>query len=237
MRMAENGFVPLLPSEPYPALRGSASMRIARFALLIFLFSALAGVPFVESRAVAGILGDARVPYSADRSLVIGEQKFEGKIYSRPGSQRHEQKVGGVEWIVLLHRNETRGWLVLPALGSRVEFDFAPAVTELGAEDLLDTSLGHERIDGLVTTKYRIEHTARDGTLVDGYLWLTRDGIPMRFEGMVTLRNRERPKTIRMELSHVETGRQDPALFEVPEGMIELPASALRSLLGAAGQR
>jgi hypothetical protein len=195
--------------------------------LVAGLVAGLAALP-----AAARMLGDPSVPFSADRTLVVGERSFSGKLYSIPGSQRHEQAIEGVEQVVILHGNVARGWLVLPGLNSFVEFGFTRAAAELRDQDLLSTKLGEETIGGQRTTKYRVEHTARDGTEVDGYAWLTRDGIPMRLDGLFTPANGGKPTPFRMELSNLRTGPQDPTLFDVPQNMVKLPTAALAPLLG-----
>jgi hypothetical protein len=182
--------------------------------------------------AMARMLGDPSVPFSADRSLVVGDRTFTGKLYAMPGSQRHEQAIEGIPQVIILHGPEARGWLVLPTLNSYVEFAFSRAAAELGDADLLSTKLGEETIDGRRTAKYRIEHTARDGTLVDGYLWLTGEGIPMRLDGTYTPANGSKPTTVHMELSNVRQGPQNAALFAIPQNMMKLPGGALAPLLG-----
>jgi len=182
--------------------------------------------------AAPRMLGDPSVPFSADRSLTIGERSFTGRLYATPGSQRHEQQVAGVDQVIILHGKDARGWLVLPSLNSYVEFGFAPAATELKADDLLSTKLGEETVNGLPTTKYRIEHVAHDGTLIDGYVWLTSDGIPMRLDGMYTPANGGKPTPVHMELSNVRREKQNAALFAIPPNMMKLPGGALAPLLG-----
>ena len=199
--------------------------RLRRFIVFLLFLLALA------SPAAARMLGDPSVPFSADRTLTIGERTYSGKLFAVPGSQRHEQAIQGIPQIVILHGGDARGWWVLPGLNSVVEFGFAPTAIELSDDDLLSTKLGEETIEGRRTSKYRVEHTARDGTLVDGYLWLTRDGIPMRFAGNYTTPG-GKTTPVRLELSHVHTGPQDPALFEVPQNMAKLPLEALAPLLG-----
>jgi hypothetical protein len=182
------------------------------------------------------MLGDPSVAFSADRTLVLNGETYTGKLYAVPGRQRHEQQIGGVEQVILLNGGAAQGFLVMPALGTYVEFRFARAVAELSQADLLATKLGEETIEGRRTTKYRIEHTVRDGTLVDGYLWLTREGIPMRLDGTYTAASGGAPTTVHMELSHLREGPQDAALFTVPPNMmkLQLPASALGALMGGA---
>jgi hypothetical protein len=195
--------------------------------LLALLLAAIAVTP-----VAARMLGDPSVPFSADRSLSVGDRTFSGKLYATPGNQRHEQAIAGIDQVIILHGADARGWLVLPKLNSYVEFWFAPAATELNAGDLLSTKLGEETVAGLRTSKYRIEHVARDGTLVDGYVWLTREGIPMRLDGTYTPANGGKPTTIHMELSNVRQGPQNAALFAIPENMMKLPGGALGPLLG-----
>src|SRR5258708_16061876 len=192
---------------------------------LVVATAAPAGAP------AARMLGDPSVPFSADRMLTVGERSFSGKLYAIPGSQRHEQQIAGADQVIILDGKDARGWLVLPTLNSYVEFWFAPAASELSADDLLSAKLGEETVNGLRTTKYRIEHTARDGTLVDGYVWLTREGIPMRLDGTYTPANGSKPTTVHMELSNVRQGPQNAALFAIPQNMMKLPAGALAPLL------
>ncbi len=183
--------------------------------------------------AAARMLGDPSVPFSADRSLTVGDRTFTGKVFAVPGSQRHELTIGDVPQVIILHGAEAKGWLVLPSLNSFVEFGFGKAALELSDGDLLSTKVGEEVIDGHRTTKYRIEHTARDGTMVDGYLWQTSEGIPMRLDGMYTPANGGKPTPVRMELSHVQLGPQKASLFVVPQNMVKLPTGAIGPLLGA----
>src|SRR6266404_4221650 len=150
-------------------MRQDIGLRMRRL-LLALLLAAITAAP-----AAARMLGDPSVPFSADRSLSVGDRTFSGKIYAKPGSQRHEQAIAGIDQVIILHGSDAKGWLVLPKLNSYVEFWFAPAAAELSADDLLSTKLGEETVAGLRTGKYRIEHVARDGTLVDGYVWLTRE--------------------------------------------------------------
>jgi hypothetical protein len=186
---------------------------------------------FLIPPASARMLGDPAVSFSADRLLTLGERSFTGKVYAMPGSQRHEQLIQGIPQVIILHGEDAKGWLVLPALNSYVEFGFAPAAIELSDQSLLSTRVGEETIEGRRTTQYRVEHAASDGSFVDGYVWLTREGIPMRLDGNYTPRG-GRPTPVHMELSHVRVGPQDAALFAVPANMVKLPTNALAPLMG-----
>jgi len=202
-------------------------MRAFRF---FAVFLVLLGI--LSPGAMAAMLGDPKVPFSADRVLVLGDKTLSGKIFSRPGQQRHEQDIGGTRQIVLLRGDHSRGWLVLPALNSFVEFNFAPAASELADPSLLGTRLGEEKVAGLTATKYRIEHTARDGTFVEGYLWLTHDGIPAKLDGSYTQPNHKDSTRVRMELSNIRIGPQSASLFELPPGISKLSLGGIKPALG-----
>jgi hypothetical protein len=207
------------------------SMRRLLASVLTLLLVA-AGLP-----AAAQVLGDAKVPFSADRVLTVDGRTFEGRLYATPGRQRHEQMLEGMQQVVLLRADRGEGWLVLPGLHSYVEFRFPQAIAELSDPSLRGTPVGQEKIAGLQTTKYRVEHAARDGTSVDGWMWVTRDGIVMKLDGVATPR-RGKPTPFSMQLSNVRIGPQDTAMFDLPQGFMKLPSNALQPLLGGvAGQR
>jgi hypothetical protein len=182
--------------------------------------------------AAAQLLGDARVGFTADRIVVVNDRTFQGRVWSMPGKQRHEQDIEGIPQVILL-RGDGRGWLVLPGMKSYVEFGYAPVLAELGDPAAIGTPVGKETLGGVRTTKYRIEHTARDGTLIDGWVWRSDEGIVMKLDGMATpKRGAGKPMQIKMSLSNVRTGPQQASLFDLPQGLVKLPSGALQPLIG-----
>jgi hypothetical protein len=180
--------------------------------------------------ASAQLLGDATVPYAAERTVVVDGRSFTGRLFAAPGKQRHEQRVEGIDQVILL-RADGRGWLVVPNLRSYVAFGWTKVLQELDDKAVLSTPVGEERVAGLRATKYRVEHAAGDGTAVEGWLWRTAEGIVVKFEGKVRP-SRGREAEVAMRLADVRKGPQDPALFELPPGLFELPSGALAPLLG-----
>lgn len=180
--------------------------------------------------AAAELLGDTSVPFSADRTVVVDGRTFVGRLYAEPGKQRHEQEIEGVPQVILL-RGDGRGWLVVPNLKSYVEFGWAPVLAELGDAATLGPAVAQETVGGVKTTKYRVEHTARDGTEVDGWLWRTAEGIVMKLDGTVRPK-RGKPAAVKMTLSNVKKAPQKESLFELPQGLMKLPTGALAPLLG-----
>lgn len=205
-------------------------MKQALFSVLLLLAGLL-----LPHGAGAQLLGDARVAFSADRTLTIDDRTYPGRVYARPGLQRHEQELGGIEQVIILQRNGAHGWLVLPGMHSYVEFYFPRALDELSDPSLRSVAVGKDTVSGLRTTKYRIEHTARDGTSVDGYVWVSDQGIIVKADGYYTAAKGGRRTPVKLLLSNIRIGAQDQALFDVPQNFVKLPTSALQPLLGQRG--
>ena len=200
-------------------------MHAPRLIPSIFFLSLL-----LSAHAVGETLGDARVGFSAERILVVDGRSYIGRIWQMPGEQRHEQELPAIKPVFLLRAGSALGDVVLPQLHTVVEFTLPKEFALLGNPDLLRRPIGQETVNGIATTKYTVEEDVPGGHIA-GSLWLTRDGIPMRFAGNYTTPG-GKTTPVRLELSHVRTGPQDPALFEVPQNMAKLPLEALAPLLG-----
>ncbi len=198
-------------------------------ALLALLFILVAPAP-----AFARVLGDSGVAYSADRSLTINGQHFDGVIYASPGLQRHEQTLGGMQQVAIFNLAAGRGYYIVPSVRTYIDFPIELAVQELGMADVLGAPVGTEREGGVATTKYRVSHRAADGTRIEGFVWLTSSGSPMRGEGAVVETSGKRTR-VSWKLSNVHIAPQDPTLFQPPEGFYRLPAAALPGILGGSG--
>ena len=182
--------------------------------------------------ADAAMLGDAVVPYRADSLITVNGRSYDGKVFHRPGHQRHEEQIAGIPEVVIIDAAEARGWLVVPGLRTFVQFALPPIMMAIDDRALRRSLVGHDAVSGVATGKYRIDRVASDGTRAQGFVWVSRDGVLMRLDGTVTRRGASRGTAIHMELSHVEFGPQDATLFAVPAGLTELPRAALEPLLG-----
>jgi hypothetical protein len=200
-------------------------MRCRILSLAILL---IAGVAMP---ARAEILGDAPVPFSAERIVVVDGHSYRGMLFHIPGRERHEQEIQGIAEVIILDAAAKQGFLLLPDLHSYVPFVFPKLMAELDRRSLDGSPLGQETINGIRTTKYRVERTAADGSRAQGFAWLSAQGVLMRLDGTVT-RPGGRATAIRLELANLAMGPQDPALFELPPGLIKLPGRALQTFLG-----
>jgi hypothetical protein len=197
-------------------------MRLFRYAILALLL--------VPGLAAAATLSEARIGFTADRTLVVDGRVYQGKIWTMPGRERHEQAIQAFRPVFLLRGDNPLGEVVLPQLHTIVQFAMPPELRLLSHPDLTKNPLGEETVNGIATTKYKIDQTVPEGHAA-GMLWLSRDGIPMKLTGSFTASN-GRVSTVRWELRHVKIGPQPAALFEAPQGFSKLPPEAIAPLLG-----
>jgi hypothetical protein len=192
---------------------------------------AVAVLLLVSGMAFARVLGDTGVAYSADRALSVNGQRFDGVVYAIPGFQRHEQIMSGIQQVAIFDLAAGRGYYVVPSVRTYIDFPIDIAVRELGMPDMPGAPVGTEQQGGVVTTKYRVDHRASDGTHVMGFVWLAANGIPIRGEGTVIEASGKRTP-VNWRLSNVRIAPQDPGLFQPPGGFYRLPAAALPAILG-----
>src|SRR6266545_3874148 len=197
-------------------------MRLLRSVLIALLFA--------PGLATAATLGEARIGFVADRTLVIDRRVYQGKIWTMPGKERHEQAIQAFRPVFLLRGDNPLGEVVLPQLRTIVQFTMPPELRLLSHPDLTKNPVGPETVNGIATTKYKIDQTVPEGHAA-GTLWLSRDGIPMKLTGSFTASN-GKVSTVRWELRHVKIGPQPAALFEAPQGFSKLPPEAIAPLLG-----
>jgi hypothetical protein len=200
-------------------------MHVTRLTPITFLLPLC-----LSAHALGETLGDARVGFSAERILVVDGRSYLGRMWQMPGEQRHEQRLLAIKPVFILRAGSAHGDVVLPQLHTVVEFALPKELALLGKPDLLRRPIGQETVNGIATTKYTIEEDLPGGHIA-GSLWLSRDGIPMRCDGAFEPKNGRR-STIHWELRDVKLGKQDEALFEVPQEYAKLPPEAAAPLLG-----
>ncbi|HYU12589.1 MAG TPA: hypothetical protein VEK82_08430, partial [Stellaceae bacterium] len=133
-------------------------------------------------------MGEARIGFVADRTLVIDRRVYQGKIWTMPGKERHEQAIQAFRPVFLLRGDNPLGEVVLPQLRTIVQFTMPPELRLLSHPDLTKNPVGPETVNGIATTKYKIDQTVPEGHAA-GTLWLSRDGIPMKLTGSFTAPN------------------------------------------------
>jgi hypothetical protein len=205
--------------------RGTMGERFMR-AVVLGLMACLA---FAAS-AAADTLIDARVGFTADRTLTIDGRTYTGKIWTMPGKERHEQQIQGFRPVFLLRADSGFGQVVLAQLHTIVQFAIPPELKVLADKALKKSPAGYETVNGVATTKFAIDETVPEGH-AKGTLWLSADGIPMKLAGTFAAQS-GKTSTVQWLLSKVKIGPQPAALFDAPSGYSKLPPEAVAPLLG-----
>lgn len=160
------------------------------------------------------------VAYSADVRMDMGKDPdrrpivLTGKVYFSGDKERRETVGFGQKTIIIWRRDKNVTWTLLPDRKMYMEHQ---GVDEKHNPDrmiregnLTITKVGSERVNGMATTKYKIEGVNEKGQRFEGYLWATNDNVPARMEGI------SQGKEVRIDYTNIKTGNQDPALFRVP---------------------
>jgi hypothetical protein len=204
----------------------------ARFRRLPMLSAVAAAVLLALGiNARAAMLGDAALSYSARRTVTVDGQSYSGMVFHVPGHERHEQEIAGITEVILLDASAKQGVLLLPSIKAYIDFAFPALMAELDDPALRRVPLGQETVSGVMTTKYRIDHTAADGSQARGFAWVSPQGVLMRIEGIFMRLGAASGTAIRMELAHLKPGPQDRRLFDLPAGLLQLPSAALQTFL------
>lgn len=148
--------------------------------------------------------------YSADFSMTGATMEMRGTVHRTPGAERREMVLQGQRQVMLMRAAQGEMIMLLPevSLAMRLPMRSDPRVEAAEAFARADPqAVGSETVDGEATTIYETSGE------VAGRFWVTDDGIVMR----ARVETDEGPLVI--ELSDVRRGPQDPALFEVPQGI------------------
>src|SRR5665213_1023316 len=66
--------------------------------------------------AHAAMLGDASVPFRAERTVTVDGRSYSGRVFHVPGHQRHDQDLLGMHEVFLLDTKAAQGIVILPSV-------------------------------------------------------------------------------------------------------------------------
>lgn len=185
----------------------------------IFLALLVALTPVVPGSLRAETLSPPTVGYSADMVIASAGSKQAVRI-SRDGAKSRLTVAGPQGPQVIIRRNDKNvAYMLVPAarIAIRVPLSgMGRSLSQLTGKETVATAVGRERVNGVETTKYRIRSPNPDGGVTEGFAWLTRENIVMRFVGTSEKKGRRNP--VRVEIANLRIGPQDPGKFEIPPG-------------------
>lgn len=176
-------------------------------------------VVFAGGAAGAAGLPQPKVEYSAVMTMRSDEGNMKAKVNYAPGRERREMTVAGESSIQILRFDKNVLWILMP--GERMYMsapmpDDVAMLTHSDTGQMQMTPLGEETVNGVRATKNAVKGSEPDGERYEGFVWVTKDDIVVKFE-MTSTGTGENGR-FAMELSNLKVGKQDPALFEIPAG-------------------
>ena len=170
--------------------------------------------------AQAAPMNRAQAEYSADATIENEEGTMKQKIFVTPTKERKEMLTGTGEGGVQIFRYDNKVmWMLMPSEKMYMEYPIgggAPKGNDPSQWTYEDTAMGEETLNGMRVTKYKTIATSTDGKKYGGFSWRTREGINVKQDLLYKEGNDK--KRMLTELKNVKIGRQDPKLFEIPEG-------------------
>ena len=193
----------------------------------------LAGV-FGTTQLWAAQPSRPQVEYSADSVIQSEEGTIEQHIYVTPTKERKEMLTGSGDGGVQIFRFDNKVmWMLMPSEKMYMENSMMGKSkgTDTSQWTYEDTVMGEEMLNGMKVTKYKTIATSTDGKKYGGFSWRTKEGISIKQDLLYKEGNDK--KRMLTELKNVTIGRQDPKLFEVPEGYTKFDMAGMMS--GAMG--
>ncbi len=178
-----------------------------------------------------------QVEYSADSTIQNEEGTMQQKVFVTPTKERKEMLTGGGDGGIMIFRFDTKMlWILMPSEQMYME---QPIAGGRGQRDdpsqwtYEDTAMGDETLNGVKVTKYKTIATSTDGKKYGGFSWRTKEGINLKQDLLYKEGNDK--KRMLTELSNLKIGKQDPKLFEIPEGFTKLDMGGMMGMMGREG--
>jgi hypothetical protein len=160
-----------------------------------------------------------KVEYSADSSMEMEQGSMKGRVYSAPGKERREMDQNGQKIITIMRLDKKMVWMLMPEQKMYMENpmdDSKPQPGNMSGYKVEQTVVGPETVNGVKATKGKVVMTDSKGTKMGGFMWTTSDGIVVKTD--VLAMDNDKKMRIKMDLTNLKVGHQDPALFEIPAG-------------------
>ena len=202
-----------------------------RLCALIVLAGVFGAIPVWAAQ-----LSRPQVEYSADSVIQSEEGTIEQHIYVTPTKERKEMLTGSGDGGVQIFRFDNKVmWMLMPSEKMYMENSIMGKGkgNDPSQWTYEDTVMGEEMLNGMKVTKYKTIATSTDGKKYGGFSWRTKEGISIKQDLLYKEGNEK--KRMMTELKNVTIGRQDPKLFEIPEGFTKFDMAGMMGGMGRPG--
>lgn len=172
----------------------------------------------LSSTVTAERLSEPITAYSADTTTRVSGRVITGKVYHARGMERREEEFMGARRIIITRMDLGVIWMLVPNERTYIEEPLQQAMEKSGDPVDLDyrlTPMGRELVNGVPAARNRMEATGTDGSVYEGFMWVSNDGILVKMDSRIRGRV---GSEFSMELRNLRTGPQPGRLFEIPRG-------------------
>lgn len=169
----------------------------------------------------ASSLPTPAVEYSADRTITSSMGDMQQKVFHSFGKERVEMQMEDVQTVMISRPDLGKFWNLMPMFEMYMEIDADKAGQMSGKapDDMTIEKVGPDTVNGIATTKYKMLMKDKSA---GGFLWLTAEHIPLQMD-FISKEGGETSR-VKMSMSNLKLGKQDAQLFELPEGLNQMPA-------------
>ena len=159
------------------------------------------------------------VEYSADEQMETEDFAMQAKVYHAPGKERREQDMSGMQQIMIMRRDKSVVWMLMPEQKMYMEMKMGQGKED--AADLKDYTIeysvvGEEVVNGINTTKNKVIVTDKKGNKFAGFMWVSKEGIMVKMDTVSKVEGSK--MRVKMERKNIKIENQNPKLFEIPSG-------------------
>jgi hypothetical protein len=205
-----------------------------RSLLAVIALLTLGAVPSARAEEVPA--SDAE--YSADFIMETAEGASNGRLNVAPGKERREDLLQDGDTMVSIRRDDLRRmWMLMPAERMYMEISMdqpaPPGTKRPPSPEEYETKMtreGSEELNGLVTTKYKVIMTGKDGSKMGGFWWMSDEGVLVKMDVISVIKGEK--TRMKRELTNIQVGPQSPDLFEIPAGYTSMSMGLASGMLG-----
>lgn len=191
----------------------------------------LLALPVLAAAKLTDALPRPTSPYAGDVTLRAGEDAVRGRVHGTPDRLRLDLTVQGRPTAVVLALDDDTAITWTADVPLVMAFDLDKGELPARYTDYETLTLepdGDERVNGVDANRFRVAGRQADGADFTGTLWMTAENVPVRLDGVA--RSPERGRTpIRADVTNLELGPQDAALFRPPEDASRVQGGGLFS--------
>lgn len=162
----------------------------------------------------------AATEYSADRIISSEMGEMQQKVFHSFGKERIEMEMEGMQTVMISRPDLGKFWNLMPMFEMYMEIDADQASEMTGQvpDDMTIEKMGTDTVNGIATTQYKMLMKDKSA---GGFIWLTAENIPLQMD--FVSKEGGKKSRIKMSMSNLTLGKQDAALFELPEGLNPMP--------------